>query len=177
MTEASLVIILAEDVQHQQFIRRYLYRRGVLRHQIDFRPISSGRGSAEYWVRLHYASAVKDYRIRSARARTALVVLIDADTQQTHRRLAQLEEELRNAGIQARASGEAIVHLIPKRNIETWILHLNKEKVDEENDYKDRRLDGLIPSAADTFHQWCSGPPAHCLPSLLAAIGETKRLA
>jgi hypothetical protein len=102
-----------------------------------------------------------------------LIVVIDADTETVGRRVHQLSEALGNG---ARKDGETIVHVIPKRNIETWILQLSGKHVDEETDYGKRDVDDLIPNAAATFHAWTSQPPASCLPSLLAAIEETKRL-
>jgi len=51
---------------------------------------------------------------------------------------------------------EQIARLVPKRNIETWILCLNGQAVDEDTDYKRRRDDWteLIPEAAETLSKW-----------------------
>jgi hypothetical protein len=102
------------------------------------------------------------------------MVIIDADTDEVSRRVRQLKEAL---GASARNEDEAIVHLIPRRNIETWILHLSDMDVDEETDYHDEKgVDDLIPAAAATFHGWISKLPENCLPSLSVGIEETKRL-
>jgi hypothetical protein len=47
---------------------------------------------------------------------------------------------------------EQIAQLVPKPNIETWILCLNGQAVDEDTDYKRRRDDWteLIHEAAET---------------------------
>jgi hypothetical protein len=177
---ASWVIVLAEDPCHQQFVRKYLYRLGFSRHQLDFRAVSHGRGSGEHWVRQQYPKAVQDYRVRSARAETALVAIIDADTGDVDRRHRQFQDALKLGGLVPRSNNETVVHLSPRRNIEAWILHLTGESVDEETDYKGKDVDALINGAAETFFEWCrpnTQIPERCLPSLRAAIDETKRLA
>jgi len=175
LTDFSKIYILAEDARQQLFVRRYLHRAGYERHVIDPEVLPKGTGGAgEQWVRRRYSAAVEKYRKRAARAKTALIVVIDADTETVGRRVQQLSKALGNG---ARKDGEAIVHFIPKRNIETWILHLKEEEVDEETDYSKRAVDDLIPSATAAFHGWTSQPPASCLPSLGSALQELKRLA
>lgn len=176
MTEASWVIVLAEDTIHQRFVRRYLYCLGFSPHQIDFRQVPNGRGSGEQSVRQHYSNAVQDYRVRSARAKTALIVIIDADAQDMGRRASQFEEALNQSRLVPRSNTEAILHFVPRRNVETWILHLNGAKVDEQDDYKAQMSDNMIRPAAENFHRWTSKPPSDCLPSVRAAIEETGRL-
>lgn len=168
----SQVIILAEDKRHQNFVVRYLRRRRY-KNEIFFEKLPSGSGCGEQWVRENYARSVGAYRARARKARTALIVVIDADTGDVIRRTRQLQEAL---GKDARKDDEEIVHLIPRRNIETWILHLTGEDVDEEEDYKNSDVDRMIPAAAKRFHDWTSQPPAECLPSLTDGLQETKRL-
>jgi len=131
-------------------------------------------------VRERYARAVEVYRGRSARAGTALFVAIDADRGDVDRRVRQLREGLEQAGLPARTQGEAIVHLVPKRSVETWILCLSGRPVDESTDYRQEvDVDRRIPDAARTFFGWSredAQPPAHCVPSLLSAIPEVRRL-
>ena len=180
MSRPSQVAVLAEDDRHQGFVRRYLYRLGHSRHDIRFEPLPSGRGCGEQWVRERYAQAVRAYRARSARAGTALIIAIDADAGDADRRLRQLREALEQAGLATRTDGEAIVHLIPKWSVETWILCLSGRQVDEITDYsQEGDVDRLIPTAALTFFEWTrvnATPPARCVPSLLSAIPEVRRL-
>jgi hypothetical protein len=123
---------------------------------------------------------VKAYRVREAKARSSLVVAIDADTGDLSRRSRQLRESLDAERLPARTERERIVHLVPKRNIETWILNLNGGQVDEETDF--RRAPGIddqIANAASTFFDWSrpnAAVPDHCVPSLRAAIPEIRRL-
>ena len=178
MAKPSLVIVLAEDGRHQNFVRRYLTKRGYRRHEIRFVELPSGRGCGEQWVRARYATAVRDCRRRQAV--TALIVAIDSDTVEVARRSQQLEAALLEADLHARGREEKIVHLIPKRTIETWILCLHGEQVNEESDYRLRRdVDQKIGAAAITFFEW-SRPtamiPLQCVLSLVAAVPEVRRL-
>jgi hypothetical protein len=180
VSKPSLAVVLAEDERHQRLLRKYLYRLGYQLRDIRFRPLPGGRGCGEQWVREGYAAEVKNYRARSARAKTALIVAIDADTGGVDRRLRQLREALEHSGVDARADDEVIVHLIPKRNVETWILCLSGRQVDEITDYKhENDVDKLIPAAAATLFEWSrmnATPTARCVPSLSAAIFEARRL-
>ncbi len=171
--------MLAEDARHQSFVRQYLYRLDLKPRDIRFEDLPSGRGCGEQWVRERYARAVGAYRDRVARAKTWLVVAIDADTDTVERRTNQLSEGLAQAGFTSRIGHEAIVHLIPKRHIETWILCLTGEDVDEETDYHNREVDPLIKSAATAFFDWSRSnaePLANCVASLRVAIPELRRL-
>lgn len=97
-------------------------------------------------------------------------------------RLSQLAQALQDGGIQAiDRDTEQIARLVPKRNIETWILCLNEEKVSEETDYKGKMRDWsrLIPPAAETLFQWTRSnaePPNHCIDSLQSGVRELNRL-
>src|SRR5215813_1327143 len=88
------VVVLAEDKRQQRFIRRFLYEKGLRPHEIRMEALASGRGCGEQWVRERYVTAVKAYRERFARAKTALVVAIDADTETVDRRRRQLADAL-----------------------------------------------------------------------------------
>ena len=138
MSNLARVIVLAEDEQHQQFICHYLYRlpadaaggRRYEHHDIRRVIAPGGRGSAEQWVRRQYPAEVKEFRRRSRRLRLALIVVIDADTGQVDHRDRQLRQALQDAGLDVREADESIVHLIPRRNIETWILCLSGKQMD-----------------------------------------------
>jgi hypothetical protein len=178
VSKASLVTVLAEDERHVQLICRYLYRLDYSRHEIRVEPLPGGRGCGE--VRQRYVRAVKAFRGRAARARTAFVVAIDADRGNVERRLQQFRESLRHEGAAPRADGEAIAHLVPKRSVETWILCLSGKHVNAETDYwNEAEVDGLIRTAAETFFHWSrpnTAPPTHCVDSLRLAFLEVQRL-
>jgi hypothetical protein len=180
VARVSQVIVLAEDERQQRFVRYYLRKLSYTTHDIRLEPLPAGRGSGEASVRTRYSPAVKAYRARSARAQTSLVVAIDADTGDIAHRAGQLEERLVSEGQSLRTGEERIIHLIPRRNIETWILNLNGNSVDEDTDFRHApAVDHLIDSAAKTFFEWTrpnAAIPAFCVPSLRFAIPEIRRL-
>jgi hypothetical protein len=178
VARVSQVVVLVEDERQQRFVRSYLKQLNYTSRDIRFEPLAGGRGSGEAWVRARYALNVKAYRARATRARTSLVVAIDADTEDVARRTRQLEDSLSAEGLSPRTIQERIIHLIPKRNIETWIL--NGNSVDEETDF--RRAPGVddqIAVAAQALFDWTrptAVPPPHCVPSLRSVIDELRRL-
>ena len=180
MTRPSLVVVLAEDERQQRLARRYLYRLQYGHHDIRLVDLPSGRGSGVEWVLQRYAAEVQKFRSRAAKAGTALIVVIDADTFHIDQRDRQLRQALADATFEIRRDHEAIIHLIPKRNVETWILCLTGKQVDETTDYsRERDVDRLIPTAAETLFDWSrrnATLPAHCVPSLEVAVPELRRL-
>jgi hypothetical protein len=181
------VTILAEDQRQQSFAYQYLKRLGYVSHEI-FREDLPNKGSGEQWVRLRYFNNVEAYRTHETSPRTGLVVMIDADTGPVVRRSQQLNAALAQAGSDARGPSDKIAHLIPKRNIETWILCLNARRpagqvLNEEDDYKNhsaaRKIGELIKPAAEELFQWSRNNaeiPQHCVDSLRAAVPEVRRL-
>jgi len=175
------VIVLVEDNRHQQFVWRYLRRCGLEQHTMRFVPYPAGAGSGEHWVRERFAEEVEACRRRRASAETALIVLIDADDLSVQERLAQLDRALDDAQAdRVRPDAEQIARLVPKRNIETWILSLNDVPVDEETDYKRTRNDWapLIRSGIETLYNWTrpnAQPPASSISSLRLGVAELKR--
>jgi hypothetical protein len=169
VSRASQIIVLAEDKRHQNFVRRYLQRLGYENRAIRMQDLPSGRGSGEQWVRERFANAVATYRGRHPQ--TALVVVIDADMRPVQERFRQLPSN--------RSEDESIAILVPKRHIETWILCLNEERVDERTDYRSRHIDGLIKPAAETLFKWSRAtatPSSHCVESLQTAFPELQRI-
>ena len=176
------VVLLVEDARQRDLVRHYLRRAHNSSYRnIRVRPLPSGRGSGEQYVREKYPSEVKEYRTQMHRRRTALVVATDADLRPAAQRENELAAALETTGEQPRGETEAIVLLIPKRNVETWICCLTGERVDEVTDYKNRRgIDDMIRPAAGALYQW-SRPrqviPTDCVPSLQRAFPELRRLA
>ncbi len=173
------VIVVLEDARHEMLARRYLKKRGIGDREMRIERSPSGEGNAEGWVRKTFVKEVNVYRSRYAK--TALIVVIDADTHMVQDRLTQLDQALRDGGKQNIHDDEQIARLVPKRNIETWILCLNDHRVDEETDYKRTRNDWseLIPKAAEALFQWTRAraePPNYCIESLRNGIRELNRL-
>ncbi len=126
-------------------------------------------------MRERYPSAVAAYRHRAKRAETRLIVVIDADIHSVEHRRQQLARTL----IEERKNDEKIVHLIPKRSIETWVLCLTGSAVDENTDYSRESIDERIEPAAQTFFEWTrqnATIPQACVDSLRGAIPEIRRI-
>jgi hypothetical protein len=109
------------------------------------------------------------------------MVMIDADSSPTEDRRRQLGRALQDAGEPARNASEPILNLIPKRNVETWILCLNDKVVDELSDYRhDSRVGSQsIRQAAATLFSWTRPNctiPASCVASLRDCLPEFDRL-
>lgn len=176
---SCMVIVVLEDDHHEMLLRRYLKKRGIRKHEMRIRRSPSGQGSAESWVRREFVKEVRVYRTRHAQ--TKLIVAIDADNHTVQRRLAQLDQALGESGLPAIGNGEQVARLVPKRNVETWILCLNGQPVNEETDFKTRtnNWDELIPHAAEVLFQWTrlqGGQPNNCIDSLRAGVRELNRL-
>ena len=92
----------------------------------------------------------------------------------------KLKEALKRADKDARQSSERIALPMSKRHIETWILNLNGDRVNETTDYRNSKdLDGKIKQAAETFFDWSrdSYPvPEHCVTSLYKGLKEIRRV-
>ena len=174
------MIVVAEDDRHKMLIYRYLRKFGMGPHQIRVEVSPSGAGSAENWVRKKFVKETTVYRSRHAQ--TALIVIIDADTRLVQDRFRQLDQALRENGKPVVAPDkERIARLVPKRNVETWILCLNEHTVNEETDYKNSENDWpkLIAPAAETLVQWTQSVdrlPLNCVDSLRSGIRELNHL-
>jgi hypothetical protein len=178
-------IILAEDAEQQNLVRRYLVMCG---HSDPFRlvplPARSSGGSGEKYVREKYAEQVQACRSSvGRRASCVLIVIIDADQAETVHRARQLASELEKAGMQARVEDEPIVILIPKRHVETWIRALLGNYVDESIDYTKAPYKAPTPNeiaeAVSALHEWTrpnaqSGPTSP--PSLTTSMPEWKKI-
>ena len=179
MSKASQIILLCEDKLQEVVVRRFLKKGwGIRPRKIRVVPFPNGRGSGEGHVRNKYPENLKAYRSR--RAQTILIAVIDADTGS----VAQHQRELDNAcqNTAPRQAGEAIVHLIPKHHIETWLAYLDGQSVDETEEYKsshqfkgrESECHGLVDILADTCksNSQLIAPP----PSLNEACVEFGRI-
>jgi hypothetical protein len=173
------VIILAEDKQHRTFVERLLKEVGYENRQLRPLPLPAGEGSGEQYVRERYAEEVGELRRRSGQVQLALVVILDADTREVTDRQRQLAEQLRSAGLDPRRDDERIVHLIPRRNVETWIAYLLGQQVNETDAYprlkgRERDCQPAVEKLIEILR--AKQAPADCPASLLAALGELRRL-
>jgi hypothetical protein len=130
---------------------------------------------------------VDAYRISSAKKTTWLVVAIDADIGTVAAHIAQLDTSLRECGNERlrnlRVENERIARLIPRRNIETWILILNGTEVNEEMDYSSSKSKdewhGLAIPAGEQLHRWTwinAQIPSTCTESLRQGVRELTHI-
>lgn len=125
------LVILCEDSQHEAFIRRFLKGMGWNTRELRVEKSPSAGGAAEQWVRERFPDELTIYRQRRKRAASALIVMIDADRKKVEDRISEVRSECLSRQIPFREDGEAVGIAIPKRNIETWIHHLNGATVNE----------------------------------------------
>ena len=109
-----------------------------------------------------------------------LVVMVDADTEMTRRRAAQLSDALEAAGTNERRNDKHIIVLIPKRHVETWIRALLGNQVDELTDYtRPTPAPKHIKEAAAELDEWTrpGGNPGPTSPlSLTASLPEWRKI-
>jgi hypothetical protein len=171
------IVILCEDRQQEVFARHFLKERGFT-GLFRANTCPAGHQSGEQYVRDRYVREAKAYRQNRNRVSIALVVILDADIGTLENRLNQLNSALREDNQPERQSNEAIAIFIPKRNIETWIHHLQGKLVNENDSYqKSLKARDCRPYVSDLAEQ-CRNQnlPNHAPPSLQAACSELQRL-
>jgi len=106
--------------------------------------------------------------------------MVDADIETTQRRAKQLSDALETANLKRRGNNEAIVVLIPKRHVETWIRALLGEQVNEEDEYKyPEPTPKQLLHAAETLYDWTrtgAQPSPTITPSLTNSIPEWQKI-
>jgi hypothetical protein len=107
-------------------------------------------------------------------------VMVDADKGTVDSRMVELAAALEADEFDPREAGEPIVILIPKRNVETWILCLMGESVEEDTDYSGRLIDrNAVTVAANQLFDWTrphAEVPDSCVPSLRRGLPEWARI-
>ncbi|NLS98241.1 MAG: hypothetical protein GXX96_39430 [Planctomycetaceae bacterium] len=165
----------------ERFAREVLLKLGYHRKELRVLPYPVGRGSAKQWIEKQYPLETQAYRRKASHQRVGLLVGTDADESSVEGRCQRLACALESNGLTPRSDNEHIALWIPKWHIETWILFLSGEAVNEEADYKDRMKHVQIPFAriAEVFverYRATDKVPGDMLPSLDIAITETERL-
>lgn len=169
------IIVLCEDRAHANFVRHHLKKRGFNHRQLRFIPVPHGSGSGAQFVLQRYATEVKAYRSQANYLSLALLTVIDADTQEVQQIHRRLEGQLQNADIENRTASERIVLLIPKRNIETWVVYLQGLPVDEESDYKAHPLAKNYKPAGTTLAEQLGQQPKADYPNSLQVAWSELR--
>lgn len=175
------VAILVEDRLLERFAREALLELGYHRRELRALPYPVGRGSAKQWVDQQYPIEMQAYRRVAQYQRVALLVGSEADELSVERRRQQLASSLESADLSSRGDEEHVCIWVPKWHVETWILHLLGEQVDEETNYKSRvrHLQITFSHVAAKFVAYYRTGVAETtttLPSLELAIAEAHRL-
>ena len=180
MSRPDLIVVLLEDTRQEKFIRKYLRARGFVAKQIRVVPAPIGKSKDVKFVLQRHPVEVNAQR--SVLGSSALVVVIDADDFSPAERKSQLDNRLQEEGQATRLATEHIAIVVPSRNIETWIWHLQGNAVDEGTDYKASVVGsgGDVPSEAKRlFADYVitgQEPFNQCPPALQDARQELLRL-
>ncbi len=139
MSRASEIVVLCEDRLQEVFIRRFLKRGWGIKEppiRVIPYPHTGSGGAGEKHVRDEYPDQLKACRTRHAR--TILIVVIDADTGTVLAHHKELDDACRQAQppVAGRQANEAVVYVIPKWHIETWLAYLDGITVSEDQQYK-----------------------------------------
>ena len=177
----ATIVLLVEDIGQENLLRRFLQRLGQNNRNIRVNRLSKGVGSGEQHVREKYASEVRSLRRRAGRIRSCLIAMIDADADSTQSRRTQFDRALSDGDEPPRKATEPILQLIAKRNVETWILWLHGESVDELTNYRQRNdiTATTIKTAAERLYALTrpnASVPPDCLPSLKDSLPEFLRI-
>ena len=184
MSKASQIIVLCEDKLQDVFVRRFL-KHGWGKGPRDVRVVRCPQsGSGEKHVRDKYPDQLRAYRTRSARAGTILIAVIDADdgTVQDHHQELDRACGCAQPRIDARKDNEAVVHVIPRWHIETWLAYLDDVSVTEDRQYKPkyafRGCESKCHPLVDKLAAACkSGTLLEDIPeSLIKACKEFERI-
>lgn len=152
----SQAVILCEDQQQEVFIRHFLMRKGYSQRQMRIERCPSGKQAGEQFVREKYPAELKALRQRSARAETALLVMIDADKRSVAETAKWLDAICSEQGVAVRNQDDRAALLIPSRNIETWIHFLGGEAVDEKTTYSKLRYESDCKPCVKELFEICS---------------------
>lgn len=176
------IIVVLEDRRHQRFVRKVLSGLGFTHRNFRIRMAPPGKGDAVSAVQKKYASDVGLYRKRQKKVRpnSAVLAVIDEDGKTSEIRLRQMDDALRSENLDPRNVDESIAIWVPKRHIETWLLHLCGQEVNEEEKTKDKHRQFDEKAAASEFVRILRGEQRvislPLLPSIASAIGETRRI-
>ena len=145
------IILLVEDEMIERFARRVLIALGYHARELRVVPYPVGRGSGKQWIDQQYLVQVKIYRSQAYHQKIALLVGTDADELTVMNRHLTLAGALQVENLVPRSNQERIAIWIPRWNIETWILFLAGDQVDENENYKRRLINPNLVDVADEF--------------------------
>ncbi len=148
------IILLCEDKQTNSFVRNFLKHRNFKGRDITTLPLPARSGSGEQWVRKQYPKQLEAIRNRR---NAYLIVVIDADTGTLDNRHKELAKACREQDIPPRDHKEDpnVLHIIPRRNIETWLAYLDNNNVDESTVYPKLNKESDCKIHAENLYNMC----------------------
>jgi len=187
--------VLVEDRRTERFFRELLVHLGFELQKLYFRPAPKGQGDAKAWIRAQsqYPSEVRKLRQKRFQ-QVFLITVMDGDNADPVRRKAELDSCLQGQSMDPRQPDERIAIPVPTWSIETWLLALLGDSVDEATSQKrefERRYPGqeerrALRNAAIAWDRlrrraaalrWESGAyPSSSVPSLADSKIEMRRI-
>jgi hypothetical protein len=173
-------VLLCEDLEQEQLFRPILKK--LLRRRV--RVVRGKPNGGFTFVLAHLEKEARYVRQRPQEA-VGLLVVVDGDRVGFRRRLQEIRQVMREAGIEGEKP-DRIAICIPTRNVETWELWLcGVSDLDEQTDYKQRFQRDVKPSLQrnQLIDAWfVDSPPerrkaeAELLPALAHGRMEIERL-
>lgn len=172
--------VWCEDRQHEQFARKFLTgHRGVDRRRIEFEIAPKGRGSASQWVIKRYSDVETKARLTHSQTRLGFLVIVDGDDEGVVPRKRKLCGEP-----DRRQDNDRIAIWVPTWSIETWVLWLCRQQVDNRDVDEARSFKSELDAGSFTAQvkaavkEWSRLPTDETgrLPSLTDAESELRRL-
>ncbi len=136
--KGTSITIVAEDQMLDRFIRECLILLGYDRRKFRVKRAPKGEGSGKQWADNQCAIEVKILRSNNFQSGIAVLVGTEVDELTIAKREKQLIDAMKNHGMGDRKQDERIAFWLPTWSIETWILQLAGETVDEKTKYKHR---------------------------------------
>lgn len=166
------VRVWCEDGEHEAFAKQLLCDVfGVERRAIEVNKAPAGEGAASSWVvQRYHDEVVSTFRRSRHQAGLGFLILVDGDNVGCAARLDALKAS-------ERAPADRIVLLAPTWSVETWVLWLGGETVNESESAKERLpSDEFRKRLKEAVAHWRSPQQRDDLPSLANARVELKRL-
>jgi hypothetical protein len=183
MPQATEIVLLCEDKQHERFIRKFLRERNVDRRRIRSVPLPHALGGdAKKWICDHFPEELKAYRSKANNINNILFVVVDVDDETVKKRASALDQACQMRNLPPREKSERVVYILPKWALETWILILDGQILTEDEQVErqhKQKANKVISSVTKTLSVSCKNQIAlpQAPPSLIAACAEFQRIA
>lgn len=169
------IVVLCEDDLHERCAKRFLKKLSFEPRKIRVVRGLAGRGAASRFVLSQAHNEASEVRRRRNQGhQAALVIVIDGDESGFAQRKRQVEDAI------GRERSEPIAIFVPTWSIETWVLALRGDRVDESESCKLELRDPNPREFADLAHaRWLlgrQGRETDCPPAMADAVGELGRL-